>query len=213
MWPESAETNQLLDDARIGSNGAVEKLLTRHREPLRRMIALRLDPALARRVDASDVVQEVLIEVNRRLAEYLRQPALPFHLWLRQIAQDRICDAHRRHRVAQRRSLDRERPIARAAVGDSSSADIAAALVDPGLTPGSAVLREEFRQLFEAVLVQMDEDDREILLMRHAEHLTNQETALALDVSEAAAGMRYLRALRRLRIALAPRLGATSSHD
>jgi RNA polymerase sigma-70 factor, ECF subfamily len=213
MWPESVQTEQLLDDARRGTNGAVDQLLARHREPLRRMIALRLDPALARRVDASDIVQEVLLDVNRRLADYLREPVMPFHLWLRQIAQDRILDAHRRHRVAQRRSLDRERPLVRGADANSSSQDLAAALVDPGLTPGSAVMREEFRQLFEAALAQMDEDDREVLLMRHAEHLSNQEVAVALHLTEAAAGMRYLRAIRRLRTALAPRLGARSDHD
>ena len=80
------------------------------------MIELRLDRAIGRRVDASDVVQEVLLKASRRLADYLRDPSMPFHLWLRQIARDHVIDEHRRHRVAGRRSVDRERPTGRAGV-------------------------------------------------------------------------------------------------
>jgi RNA polymerase sigma-70 factor (ECF subfamily) len=213
MWPAESEIQPLLKRANDGERAAVEQLLARHREPLRRLIALRLDHALSRRVDASDIVQEVLVEVNRRLADYLVKPVMPFHLWLRSIARDRILDAHRRHRVAQRRSLDREQPLVRAAADSSSCANMMAALVDPELTPGSAAVRDEFRQLFEAAMNQLDDDDREILLMRHTEQLTNQETAAALNLTEAAAGMRYLRALRRLRAVLTPALGASSNHE
>ena len=100
MWPDAAQTLELLRKAGEGDAAAVNALLDEHRDALRRAIELRLDRGLQRRVDASDVVQEVLIEANRRLPEYLHTPALPFHLWLRQMAQDRIIDAHRRHNVA-----------------------------------------------------------------------------------------------------------------
>jgi RNA polymerase sigma-70 factor (ECF subfamily) len=62
------------------------------------MIGLRLDQAVGRRVDASDRVQDLLPEASRRLPDCIRNPALPFHLWLRQIARDHLVDAHRRHR-------------------------------------------------------------------------------------------------------------------
>src|SRR5260370_13437383 len=107
----SQETQELLDQAKRGDADAVDRLLATHREPLRRMISLRLDPALAGRLDASDVVQEVLLEASRRLTDYLRAPAMPFHLWLRHIAHDHVIDAHRRHRKAQRRTIDRDQPI------------------------------------------------------------------------------------------------------
>src|SRR5438874_13133995 len=110
MWPNTAETQQLLDQAKRGDRQAVEGLLARHREPVRRMIDLRLDPAIVQRVDASDVVQEVLLEASRRLADYLRQPAMPVHLWLRHIAKDHLIDAHRRHHQAPERRVDREQP-------------------------------------------------------------------------------------------------------
>src|SRR5437660_12259824 len=108
MGSNTPETQQLLEQAKQGDADAVERLLTAHREPLRRMIDLRLDPALAARVDASDIVQDVLLEAHRRLSDYLRNPVMPFHLWLRHMAKAHIIDAHRRHRQAQRRRLHRE---------------------------------------------------------------------------------------------------------
>ena len=96
------------------------------REPLRQVVNLRLDPALARRVDASDIVQDVLVEANQRLRDYLKKPDMPFHLWLRHLAQDRIIDTHRRHRLAQRRSIDKEQPIHRPAWAEESSASLVA---------------------------------------------------------------------------------------
>ena len=57
----------------------------------------------------------------------------------------------------------------------------------------------ELQVRFEAAIQQLNEQDQEIILMRHFEHLTNQEAAMALELSEPAASMRYLRAMRRLR--------------
>src|SRR5712671_1713271 len=103
MEPEAAEPDRLLEQARQGDEQARQRLLALHREPVRRMISLRLDPAIAARLDASDVVQDVLLEASRRLDDYLRDPAMPFALWLRHIARDHLIDAHRRHRQAPRR--------------------------------------------------------------------------------------------------------------
>jgi RNA polymerase sigma-70 factor (ECF subfamily) len=108
MWPESDRTQDILRDVAGGDAEAVNRLMDRHREAVRRMVQLRLDHAVARRVDASDVVQDVMLEASQRLTDYLRNPGMPFHLWLRQLALDRIIDMHRRHRGAQRRSVDRE---------------------------------------------------------------------------------------------------------
>jgi RNA polymerase sigma-70 factor (ECF subfamily) len=210
MWPEQPETQELLSQARAGRPEAVERLLTAHREPLRRMIGLRLDPALAARVDASDVVQDVLLEAHRRLADYLRNPTMPFGLWLRHIAKDHVIDAHRRHRQAQRRSLDREQPLVPAALADHSSFELAGQILDQELTPATAAIRHELQRRLDAAVAGLDEDDREVILMRHGEQLSNQEVAAALGLSEAAASMRYLRAVRRLRAVLLPEGGQSA---
>lgn len=209
MWPDPPETRKLLDQAQQGEVEAVERLLTVHREPLRRMINLRLDPALAARVDASDIVQDVLLEAHRRLSDYLRNPVMPFHLWLRHIAKDHVIDAHRRHRQAQRRSLDREQPLVPLAMADHSSFELAGQLLDQELTPATAAIQKELQKRLDSAIGQLDDDDREIILMRHVEQLSNQDVAAALGLSEAAASMRYLRAVRRLRETLLP--GGTGS--
>jgi len=202
MWPNSPETQDLLDHAKQGEAGAVDRLIEVHREPLRRMIGLRLDPALAGRVDASDIVQDVMLEVSQRLTDYLRNPIMPFHLWVRHIAKDHMIDAHRRHRQAQRRSLDREQPIVPNAFADQSSLELAAQFIDPEMTPATAAVRHELQKRMADAVAKLEESDREIVLMRHYEQLSNQEVATSLGVSEAAASMRHLRAVRRLRAAL-----------
>src|SRR5262245_2197178 len=195
MWPDAKHTQELLSQAGADP-GAVEQLLAEHREPLRRAVALRMDPALARRVDASDIVQDVLLEANRRLRDYLQNPSMPFGLWLRQLAKDRMIDAHRFHRQAQRRSLDREQPQNAPAWADASSIQLIAQLIDPERTPGSAALQAELERKLQTALTELDEDDREIILMRHHEGQSNQDVATFLGLTEAAASMRYLRALR-----------------
>jgi RNA polymerase sigma-70 factor (ECF subfamily) len=160
---------------------------------------MRLDRRIQQRVDASDIVQEVLIEANRRLQRYLDDPAMPFHLWLRQMARDRIIDAHRRHRVSGKRSVDREQAMVAPAAMDRSTLELAGQLCDPEMTPAAAATMQELQRRFEAALETMDERDREIVLMRHFEQLSNQDVAKTLGLTEPAASMRYLRAIRRLR--------------
>ncbi|HEV2970051.1 MAG TPA: sigma-70 family RNA polymerase sigma factor [Pirellulales bacterium] len=202
MWPQSHETQKLLSDARAGDAEAVNRLLERHRAALRRMIDLRMDHLVQRRVDASDIVQDVLIEAHRRLQDYLEDPVMPFHLWLRHMARDRLIDAHRRHRVAARRSVDREQPLVAAAFLDRSTLDLAGELKDPELTPAAAATWHELQIRFQQAIDTMDEQDREVVLLRHFEHLSNGDVAEVLGLSEPAAGMRYLRAMRRLRVKL-----------
>ena len=198
MWPEPQNTQQLLTNIKQGDSDAINQLLERHRVAVRRMVDLRMDQMLKRRVDASDIVQEVMIEANRRLHDYLENPVMPFHLWIRQMAKDRLIDAHRRHRGAARRSLDREQPLA-AAAADESSADLVAQLSDHQLTPAAAATWQELQRRFQAACEKLESQDQEIVLMRHFEQLTNGETAAALNLSPQAASMRYLRAMRRLR--------------
>jgi RNA polymerase sigma-70 factor (ECF subfamily) len=205
IWPEPQATQQLLLDAGRGDPAAVNALLERHRETLRRLVQVRLDRAIARRVDASDIVQDVLIEANTRLKDYLADPRMPFHLWLRHLAKDRVIEMHRRHRGAQRRSLDREQAVGAPAYGDRSSLDLGRMLVDQELTPAAENIRRELEQRFLTAVEQLDEDDRDIILMRHFEQLGNSEAAAALGLSPAAAGMRHLRALRKLRSILGER--------
>ena len=202
MWPEQLQTEELLAQAKRGNESAVNQLMDRHRNSLRQLVRMRLDQKIQRRVDVSDVVQDVLVEANRRLTRYLAKPIMPFHLWLRQIAKDRIIDGHRRHRVSARRSVDREQAIVAPRGYDQSSIELLGVLGDHKLTPAAAALQQEMARKVEQAIARLDEKDCEIIVMRHYEHLTNQEIAQALELTEPAASMRYLRAVRRLKSVL-----------
>jgi RNA polymerase sigma-70 factor (ECF subfamily) len=76
--------------------------------------------------------------------------------------------------------------------------------MDPERTPASEAIQQELQRRLHDALDQLDDADREVILMRHFEQLSNQEVAAALELTEAAASMRYLRAVRRLRDLLAP---------
>lgn len=200
--PDDAQPTQvLLDRVRRGDGDAVNGLLERHRDAIKRMIDRRMDRVVQRRVDASDIVQDVMIEANRRLGDYLANPTMPFQIWLRHMARDRLIDAHRRHRVASTRSVDREVALPPAGP-DASQADMLGQFADRELTPAAAATWRELERRFAAAVEQLEEADRQIVLLRHFEHLSTAEAAEALGLSKAAAGMRYLRAMRRLRILL-----------
>ncbi len=205
LWPDPPAQQTLLVEAGRGNREAMNRLLESHRASLRQIVQMRLDRAIARRVDASDIVQDVLLEANDRLADYLANPRMPFHLWLRHMAKDRIIEMHRRHRGAKRRSLDREQGFGQAKYADQSSLDLAQQLVDGELTPAAENIRKELEQRFLTAVEQLEDDDRDIILMRHFEQLGNSEAAEALGLSPAAAGMRHLRALRKLRAILGER--------
>ena len=192
------DTQSLLDAARDGVPGAVDQLLLAHRPALLRLVRALLPARLGARVDASDVVQETLLAAARRLPAYLAQPQLEFLPWLRWLARERVVEARRRHEGAAARAVQREAFLGSAALRDVSSLDLSARLADPGATPGAAALRGELCQRVRAALDQLDDEDREILLLRHAEQLGNREAADLLGLSDQAAGMRHLRALRRL---------------
>jgi RNA polymerase sigma-70 factor, ECF subfamily len=200
IWPTDADhTENLLAEARRGDRDAVNRLLEKHRGAVRRLVEMRLDRKVQQRVDVSDVVQDVMIEANGRLDKYLDDPAMAFHLWLRQIAWDRIIDTYRRHRVSAKRNMDREQPMSMPAGSDHSTMELAIQLCDPGLTPAAAAAQREIAFKVEAVIEQLGEQDREIIMMRHYEHLSNIEVAQVLGMNPPAASMRYLRAIRRLR--------------
>jgi RNA polymerase sigma-70 factor (ECF subfamily) len=195
MSDDSSDTRDLLERSRRGDPAAFAALCTRHHEALRRAVALRLDRRLAARVDVTDVLQDTYLEAARRLPDYLARPDLPFGLWLRWLAREQVLTAHRRHLLADRRAVGREAPPLPA---DASSVFVGA-LLGKEPSPSQAVAAAEAAEQLRLALGRLDDDERDLILWRHFEHLTNREVAQLLGVSEAAAGKRYVRALERLR--------------
>jgi RNA polymerase sigma-70 factor (ECF subfamily) len=194
---ERPEVRALVDRACRGDPVAREQLLDRHRRLLLRMVTVRLDRRLAARVDPSDIVQETLTRAARDLSDYLRRRAVPLSVWLRQIACERLADAHRRHIRSRRRSVTREEPGG-IPLPDESVFHLAQRLLANGTSPSRRMIRDEQREALRATVASLPEHDREILVMRHLEQLDNGEIAAALGVSEGAVRVRHVRALRRL---------------
>jgi RNA polymerase sigma-70 factor (ECF subfamily) len=190
----SGDTENLLYQAQAGDRRAFEQLFARHRRYLRQVVALRLDPHIRPRVDPSDVVQEAQLEAFRRFPDFLRRRPMSFRLWLRKTACERLLMLQRFHRQAARRSVDRE-----TALPDRSALQLVRQFLARGSTPSEHLGNAETARRVCDALAQLSETDREILLMRNLEALSNHEAAEALGIEPVAASQRYGRALLRLR--------------
>ena len=208
VTPDSAETQRLLQMIRAGDRQGFEKLFARHRPYLRQVVDLRLDPKLRSRVDPSDVVQETHLEAFRRLPDYLVRRPMPFRLWLRKTAYERLLMIQRRHLQAGRRAVGREVPLP-----DRSSVQLFRQLLAPGSTPGQQMAQAELARRVRQAVARLSEIDREVLLMRNLEGLSNHEVAQVLEIEPAAASQRYGRALLRLRKLLLAGGFSENNHD
>ncbi|MFO0840989.1 MAG: sigma-70 family RNA polymerase sigma factor [Gemmataceae bacterium] len=195
--PDSAHTGDLLERIRRGDGSAVGELFERHRGELRRFVELHLDPRIRSRVDPSDVVQETQMELVRRLAEFLDRPPMPFRLWLRKKAYERLLDLRRNHLTRERRSVRRE-----AGWPDESSLLLARPLLARGPSPSEEAQAHELSARLSQAVLRLSDQDREVLLMRHADDLPFDEIAYLLDIEPAAARKRFGRALIRLQSVL-----------
>lgn len=192
-----ADTDALLAGAADGNREARGLLLDRYRARLKRMVSVRIDRRLLRRVDPSDVVQESLAIADRRLDDYLRERPIAFHVWMRQLAWDQLIALNRKHLYARSRSRRREEDL-ECPLSDESMAELAACLVDPRESGLSALVEVELRSRVRRAIDDLPPIYREILVLRYLEQLSMSEAAEVLDIKLSAAKMRHLRALAML---------------
>jgi RNA polymerase sigma-70 factor (ECF subfamily) len=199
MSDEASDTHDLLRRVHEGDQQAMAELFGRYRERLRRMVRLRLDRRLQGRVDPSDVLQEAYLDVSRRAAEYAANPTMPLYLWLRFLTGQKLLALHRHHLGAQMRDAGCEVSLHRGAIPQASSASLAAQLLGRLTSPTQAAIRAEMQLRLQEILNTLDPIDREVLVLRHFEELSNNETAEVLGIQKSAASNRYVRALKRLK--------------
>jgi RNA polymerase sigma-70 factor (ECF subfamily) len=190
---DSAWTQGLLEQIAQGDQRALERLLEHYRPGLRDLVEARLDPKLRARLDPSDVVQEAQLVVTRRMKDFLERRPMPFHLWVRKTAYERLINLRQKHRKRLRRTVDRE-----VALPERSSLAVTGPLLAGGPSPSQELAAREFADRVTRAVAQLAEADREILLMRHGEELPYEEIACMLGIEPAAARKRYGRALIRL---------------
>lgn len=198
MDDSTNNTAELIERAAAGDVRALADVLESNRERLKRMVRVRLDPRLRGRLDPSDVIQEAYLDAARRLPEFVRDPAVPFFLWLRKLTMQRLIDLHRQHLGARMRDAGLEVSLHSGAYPQASSLSLAAQLLGRFSSPSRAAMRAEIQIRVQEALNAMDDVDREVLALRHFEMLTNEEVAQVLNIKKTAASNRYVRALKRL---------------
>lgn len=187
------------DEASTADGDALGPLLEQHQARLLRMVRIRLDERLRSRIDPVDVVQEAFLDAARRWSDYQRLAEVPLYVWLRFLTIQKLAELHRRHLRWQARSVAREVPLWPGQLPDASSALLAAQLLGRATTPSRAAIRAEGRRRLQSALESMEPADREIIVLRNFEQLSNLEAARILGLNNSTASMRYLRALQRLK--------------
>lgn len=186
----STTTDQLLKSIASGDKRALETLLGEHRDYLRRLLEARMEPGLRQRVDPSDIIQETLLVASRRIDDFIARRPTSFRLWLRRKTLERLVDARRKH-CADKRAFGRESPL-----NDASSMAIAKYLHSERIS--EIVMRRELADQVHGAMLNLSESDREILILRNAEHLNNSEVAEVLEIEPKTASKRYGRAILKL---------------
>ena len=132
------------------------------------------------------------MSVCRRIQEYLANRAVPFRIWLRRTAIEQLVNLRRQHVLAKKRTVRQE-----VWFPDKSSIALAQKLSE--VRPSQILHKQELAQQVRAAIAEMGELDREMLVLRHIEELTNQEIAALLEIDSSTASQRYGRALKRFR--------------
>ncbi len=183
----------------LGSAGNEElgRWFETYRPRLEQIVAFRMDPSMRKRLDPSDVVQESFFHIARRIEEFARESPVPLFVWIRQRVLQTLIDLQRTH-CRDKRSVHREARWPDPYSGQSTSYSIAAVLMDRLPSPSQVAIQAEEQARLQVALDSMNETDREVLALRHFEHLTNQEVADILGIGVTAASNRYVRAAAKL---------------
>ncbi len=197
----SATDQELLNLAACGDKQSLGILFTRYHARLLSMIAVRMDSRIVSRVDALDILQEVNLEVERRLHEYLERPGVSFYTWIRFLAKQKHAEIVRRHVYTQARDVRREVPLPK---DPSAALDVALAgyLLGNVQSPSSIMAKAEVKIRVNSAIEKLDPDDREVLLLRHVEQLRTADASIQLGITPNTCRQRHIRALKRLRTLL-----------
>jgi len=188
---------------RAGDLDALGALFAMFRQRLWRIVDFRLDRRLRGRLDPDDLLQETYLAASGQLVHYAAKPDLSPFLWLRMVAGQVLIRAHRRNLACQLRNVDRELPQSAGNFPQTTSVSLVEQLAGSTTSPSHAAVRAEMVEQLQRTIARMDPIDQEVLALRHFEELTNGEVAEVLGIQQKAASLRYARALRRLKEALA----------
>ena len=200
MWTRSME---LVDRHQRGEERALDELLARYQDRIRRIVRIRLGSRLRSHVQSMDIVQEANIVAARKLAGLEIRDQASLIRWLSQIVLNQIRDADD-YLSRDKRAVDRElRLDVRNGRDEGPPEQIAANA--PG--PEEEVWRAELSEILDHSISGLPDDYREVILMRDYQCADWSDIAEALG-RQTVGGVRELhrRAWIRLRKVVRPRL-------
>src|SRR5262249_38893155 len=174
-----------------GDRVALEQLWAINADRLRRMAELRLDRRLEGRVEVDPLLREALAEAAQRCGECPQGPKSHPILWLRALVAERLAAVHRERLNAVRDEAGLDVSPYREALPTTRSAPLAAHLLGQFTSPTQAAVRAGRILRLQESLNAMDRLDRDVLTLRHFEHLSLSETASELGIEEAVVAKRY----------------------
>jgi RNA polymerase sigma-70 factor (ECF subfamily) len=193
----SADLPSWLDAARRGEADALDALVRRYRPWLQVLAQGQLGRRLSGKCDASDVVQQALLDACRGLPHFRGSTEAEMRAWLRQVLARALGHELRRYGGTQQRDVGREVSLEQELT--ESSARLGTVLVAPDSSPSQQAVRHEQELHLAALLARLPADYRTVIVLRDLEGLPHEEIARRLDRSVGAVRMLWVRALARLR--------------
>jgi RNA polymerase sigma-70 factor (ECF subfamily) len=192
---DRVSVSDLLQRARGNDPREMDRLFGACRNYLNVLARAQVESWLRAKVDASDLIQQTLLEAYRDFQRFRGATEAEWLAWLRQILAHNAANFVRQFRGTGKRQVKREFSVDRLQQDGSGPAP---ALVAPGESPSEICLREEQELLLADALAQLPEDYREVILLRNLQRLSFQEVAQRMDRSRPAVQMLWGRAIDKL---------------
>jgi len=195
------KVSELIRQAREGDAQCRDRLFALCRSYLDLVARAHIESWLRVKVDASDVVQETMLEAHRDFGRFQGQSEQEWLAWLRQILSHNMADFVRRYHGTGKRQARREVPLGERSEGGRLRGPPEPAA--PGATPSQELVRMDDEIRVAAAVAQLPPDYQEVILLRNLQRLPFSEVAERMQRSRPAVQMLWMRAIRKLQEALA----------
>jgi RNA polymerase sigma-70 factor (ECF subfamily) len=198
--PHHGPEPSFLDALRLGDRAAQELVVNRYRPWLHLLARLQVESHFRGKFDASDIVQQTLLEACRDLPQFRGRTEGELLAWLRQILAHVLAHEVRRYHGTQQRDLGRE--VSLNDVLAESSRRLGELLAAPGSSPSQNAAEREQEVLLADALARLPDDYREVIVLRNLQGLSHEEVAARMGRGVGAVRMLWVRALARVRALL-----------